>query len=103
MYPQSALHLIVCDLKIIQSYKKIFQNDAIVLNQIKNRNLDCWVQYPLGLFALCDDDASTWGRDVLAIAKNLSAGLQVETENSVTLTGTFVPIPSDFTVQISVQ
>ena len=84
----------------------IFKNDAVVLTFYSktNLNLDCWSQYPVGLFSLCSMDPTLWCDDISIILKMLTRGLSLTvSDENVKTDGKFLKIPTDFTIKNLVQ
>lgn len=81
-------------------------NDAVVLTFYSktNLNLDCWSQYPVGLFSLCSMDPTLWCDDISIILKMLTRGLSLTvSDENVKTDGKFLKIPTDFTIKNLVQ
>merc|ERR1719402_1112668 len=77
-------------------------NDAIILTDFSrsSTNMDCWSQYPLGMFSICSNDPKLWGNDVLFVYSMLTRdlALSVPKDQSVQFEGHFLKIPNNFTL-----
>ena len=78
----------------------IIKNDAVILtNHLpENSNLDCWCQYPLGLFSISTSDSKLWGTDILLAINLLTSGLNLKTQKDQEFEGQFLKQPKSFTL-----